>query len=98
MAEANEIIHQSVRLQIMSALIASSEPLEFTRLKAVARATDGNLGAHLNTLEKAGYVNIHKDFVGKKPRTRASITRAGRHAFQRHIEYLRDIVDTHREA
>jgi DNA-binding transcriptional ArsR family regulator len=97
MAEPNEIIHQSIRLQIMSALNASAEPLEFTRLKVIAKTTDGNLGAHLITLERVGYILIHKDFVGKKPRTRATITREGRRAFQRHLEYLRDIVDTHRQ-
>jgi DNA-binding MarR family transcriptional regulator len=97
MAESNDIIHQPMRLQVMSALSVSPEPMEFSRLKAIAKATDGNLGAHLNTLEKAGYILIHKDFVGKKPRTRATITREGRRAFQRHLEYLRDIVDTHRE-
>jgi DNA-binding MarR family transcriptional regulator len=86
-----------VRLQIMSALIASAEPLEFSRLKAISGATDGNLGTHLTTLEKVGYINIHKDFSGKRPRTRASITRAGRQAFLHHLDYLRDIVDTHRQ-
>ena len=98
MGAPNEIIHQSMRLKIMSALNAMSaqpnpEALEFTRLKAIVEATDGNLGAHLLTLENAGYVLIQKDFVGKKPRTRISITRAGRHAFEQHIAYLRDILD-----
>lgn len=94
MGEANEVIHQTVRLQIMAALAASSsgEPLEFSRLKAIAKATDGNLGAHLATLEKAGYVLIEKDFVGKKPRTRVSSTPDGRKAFEAHVAYLRDIL------
>lgn len=95
MGEANEVIHQTVRLQIMAALVASlsGEPLEFSRLKAIAKATDGNLGAHLATLEKAGYVLIEKDFVGKKPRTRVSPTAEGRKAFERHVAYLREVLD-----
>jgi DNA-binding MarR family transcriptional regulator len=91
----DEVIHQSTRLKIMAALKAmpEDEPLEFTRLKALLQATDGNLGAHLTTLENAGYVSIAKDFVGKKPRTRVFMTRQGRRAFERHVEYLRNILD-----
>jgi DNA-binding MarR family transcriptional regulator len=91
----NEIIHQSVRLRIMAALNAlhRRQALEFTRLKSLTSATDGNLGAHLDTLEKAGYVAIEKRFVGKKPQTLVSVTPAGRRAFAEHVAYLRDILD-----
>ena len=95
MGAPDEIIHQSLRLRIMASLHAArgSEGLEFNRLKALVGATDGNLGSHLATLEGAGYVAIAKDFVGKKPRTRAAITRAGERAFQSHRDYLRDLID-----
>jgi len=91
----DEIIHQQVRLRIMATLnaVPEGERLEFTRLKAIVQATDGNLGAHLTTLESAGYVGIEKDFVAKKPRTRIAMTRTGRKAFARHVAYLRDILD-----
>ena len=94
MPAPDEIIHQSTRLKIMSVLNAlpDGEGLEFKRLKAIAQATDGNLGAHLTTLEKAEYVAIDKDFVGKRPRTRARITRTGRRAYADHLHYLRDII------
>src|SRR4051812_5865324 len=93
--ESDEIIHQSVRLKIMSALnaLAEGEAIDFVRLKVIAGATDGNLGAHLATLKNAGYVQIDKDFVGKNPRPRATITKAGRKAFARHVAYLRDVLD-----
>ena len=93
--EPNEIIHQSVRLKIMSALnaLADGEAIDFVRLKVIAGATDGNLGAHLATLENAGYVKIDKDFVGKKPRTRIILTKPGRKAFAGHVAYLRDVLD-----
>ena len=95
MAASNEIIHQSLRLKIMAALYAVQEddPLEFKRLKALVDATDGNLSTHLSMLEGAGYVTLEKDFVGKKPRTRVAITRAGATAFREHRAYLRDIID-----
>ena len=91
----DEIIHQTTRLKLMSVLnaLAEGEALEFKRLKDIAQATDGNLGAHLGTLEKAGYVEIEKDFVGKRPRTRALISRAGRRAYAQHLQYLRDILE-----
>src|SRR5215470_2589452 len=95
MSAPDEIIHQQVRLRIMATLnaLAERETIEFTRLKAILSATDGNLGAHLGTLENAGYVAIEKDFVAKKPRTRVSLTRTGRKAFARHVSYLRDIIE-----
>jgi DNA-binding MarR family transcriptional regulator len=94
-AEADDVIHQPIRLKIMAALNAApaGDLLEFVHLKAITKATDGNLSVHIATLERAGYITIRKDFVGKKPRTRVTTTAAGRKAFGRHIQYLREIVD-----
>ena len=91
----NDIIHQAVRLKIMAALnaVPKSDLLEFGRLKAITGATDGNLGAHLGTLANAGYVKITKDYVGRKPRTRAAMTLLGRRAFEAHVAFLRDILN-----
>ena len=92
----DEIIHQSMRLRICASLNAlpSGESLEFNKLKAILGATDGNMATHLGALEKAGYISIQKDFVGKKPRTRVSLTRSGRKAFDRHVAYLRDLLES----
>jgi DNA-binding MarR family transcriptional regulator len=91
----NELIHQTTRLRIMATLNAlrGGAKLEFTELRKLLDVTDGNLGMHLSTLENAGYVEIEKTFVAKKPRTRASLTRAGRRAFDAHVQYLRDLID-----
>ncbi len=99
MTEPNETIHQTTRLRIMTALtaLAAGEALEFTRLQRLVGATPGNLGAHLDTLEKAGYVSIEKDFVGRKPRTRLRATRSGRQAFARHLGFLREILESEPE-
>ena len=79
MAELDDIIHQPLRLKIMAALNALpvSSGLEFSRLKKLTGATDGNLGAHIETLAKAGYVSVDKAFVGKKPQTTVTATAAG---------------------
>jgi DNA-binding MarR family transcriptional regulator len=91
----DEIIHQSMRLRIAATLNAlpAGEHLEFNKLKALLAATDGNMATHLAALEKAGYIAVQKDFVGKKPRTRVALTRVGRKAFDRHVAYLRDLLD-----
>ena len=91
----DEIIHQSTRLKITATLnaLTEGEMLEFSRLKAVLDTTDGNLGTHLNALEKAAYIAVIKDFVGKKPRTRVALTTAGRRAFKRHVTYLKALID-----
>ena len=95
MNQPDETIHQPIRLKIMSALRAlpEREKMEFTQVKALVGATDGNLGAHLGTLEAAGYLSVEKDFVGKKPRTRVQLTKAGRRAFEKYVEFLREIVE-----
>jgi DNA-binding MarR family transcriptional regulator len=91
----DEIIHQSMRLRIVAALNAlpAGEAMDFTSLKSALKATDGNLGAHITTLENAGYLQVAKDFVGRKPRTSLSLTRAGRRAFDKHVSYLRGVLD-----
>ena len=91
----DEIIHQSTRLRIAATLNALSqgEMLEFGRLKAIMNATDGNMGTHLTALEKAGYIEVVKDFVGKKPRTRVTLSPAGRTAFKRHVAFLKALID-----
>jgi len=95
MEQPDEIIHQPLRLKIMSALRAlpEGERIEFVRLKAIVNATEGNLGAHITTLEKAGYVKVEKDFHNNRPRTRVSLTKQGRRSFQTYVDYLKDILD-----
>ena len=95
MAELDEIIHQPLRLKIMAALNAlppATAGLEFSRLKKLTGATDGNLGAHIETLARAGYITMEKAFVGKKPQTTVIATAAGRGAFARHVAMLQEII------
>ena len=94
MAGLDEIIHQPLRLKIMAALNAlpDNHGMDFPRLKKLTGATDGNLGAHIETLAKAGYVGVDKAFVGKKPQTTVTATAAGRGAFARHVATLREII------
>jgi DNA-binding MarR family transcriptional regulator len=94
MPQFDEVIHQPLRLRIMSALNAlpARQGMEFSRLKKLTGATDGNLGAHIETLAKAGYVAVDKAFVGKKPQTTVTATAMGRAAFARHVASLQEII------
>jgi DNA-binding MarR family transcriptional regulator len=94
MAELDDIIHQPLRLQFMAALNAmpANSGLEFSKLKKLTGATDGNLGAHIETLARAGYVAVEKAFVARKPQTTVTATAAGRGAFARHVAMLQEII------
>ncbi len=96
MAELDPIIHQPVRLRIMAALTSlhDGSALDFSTLGKLLKVTDGNLGAHLQTLEQAGYIKVGKSFVQRKPRTHAAATYQGRARFQAHVEALQDILRT----
>src|SRR3979411_1275582 len=93
-AGLDDIIHQPLRLRIMAALNAlpAASGLEFSKLKKLTGATDGNLGAHIETLAKAGYVAVEKAFVGKKPQTTVTATPAGRGGVARRVATLQDII------
>lgn len=75
----------------LNALPAASA-LEFACLKSLTGATDGNVGAHIETLARAGYVSVEKAFVGKKPQTTVTATATGRDAFARHLTTLQEII------
>jgi DNA-binding MarR family transcriptional regulator len=94
MAELNEIIHQTVRLRIMAALVTlePTDEVDFTYLRDLLEVTDGNLGAHLRKLEEAGYIAINKTFVERKPRSFISTTSEGRRVFQEHVAALEAIL------
>ena len=87
----DEVIHGRMRLGIM-VYLADVETAEFTELKTVLEATQGNLSVHLKKLEEAGYVAIAKSFVNNKPLTRISITAAGRAAFAAYLEALGGLI------
>jgi len=88
----DEVIHGRVRLGIM-AFLAGADSAEFSTLKAKLQLTDGNLSVHLRKLEDAGYVEVIKQFVGRKPQTQARITKAGRAAFTRYLQAMSALVD-----
>jgi DNA-binding MarR family transcriptional regulator len=90
-ARFDELIHAPTRLSIVS-LLAASEWAEFKFIRDTVGLSDSALSKQLTTLEEAGYIEIRKGFAGKRPRTSARLTRAGRAAFELHVAALQDIV------
>jgi len=56
------------------------------------QVTDGNLASHLTALEKQEYIQVRKQFVGKKPNTSYAVTNAGRKAFNEHLNALEKLI------
>jgi DNA-binding MarR family transcriptional regulator len=94
MDDLDPIIHQPARLQIMAALcqLRDKTRVDFTFLKDNLKLTDGNLGAHLSTLEAKGYIAVEKEFVARRPKTFIVATPAGRTAFDKHVFALRQLL------
>lgn len=80
-----------IRLGIMSVL-AVNDMLDFNALKEYLDVTDGNLASHIKALEKEGFIDIEKSFVGKKPNTKYFMTKAGKKAFEDHLNALEKLI------
>jgi DNA-binding MarR family transcriptional regulator len=89
--QLDRVIHEKGRLAIMS-LLAVTPQLSFTEIRSELNMTDGNLTAHMRTLQEAGYVAVTKAFQGGRPLTTYSLTTAGREAFAGYINLLEQIV------
>jgi DNA-binding transcriptional ArsR family regulator len=87
----DELIHAPTRLAIVS-LLAASDWADFKFIRDSVGLSDSALSKQLTTLEEAGYVQIRKGFVGKRPRTSAKLTTLGRAAFEQHVAALQEIV------
>lgn len=96
MPDIDEVIHQPVRLRIMAALcsLGPREQADFSYLKEKLALTDGNLGAHLRTLEAAGHVSVEKTFVDRRPKTYLAASTSGRKAFAAHVAALQQILNS----
>jgi DNA-binding transcriptional ArsR family regulator len=90
-AELDRLIHERVRLGIVSAL-AASETLTFLELRRLLGATDGNLSVHARRLEEAGYVACTKSFEGRLPKTEYRLTAEGRRAFESYLAHLEALI------
>ena len=86
-ATLNKAFENRLRLGIMSLLMVN-EWVEFTDMKEMLDTTDGNLASHITALEKLEYIQVRKQFVGKKPNTSYAVTALGKKAFNEHLDAL----------
>ena len=91
MHEIDRLIHERLRLGIISAL-AVNDSLSFNELKHMVKTTDGNLSVHARKLEDAGYLHCSKTFEGRTPKTEYSLTSAGRKALERYLEHMEAVI------
>jgi DNA-binding HxlR family transcriptional regulator len=97
MHEIDRLIHERLRLGIISAL-AVNQSLTFNELKHMVKTSDGNLSVHARKLEEAGYVACSKSFEGRTPKTEYSLTAAGRRALERYLNHMEAVIGRMRKA
>lgn len=89
--QLNKAFENRVRLGIMSILMVN-DWVEFSTLKEMLDITDGNLASHISALEKLDYIEVKKQFVGKKPNTTYAVTKTGKKAFNEHLDALEQLL------
>jgi DNA-binding HxlR family transcriptional regulator len=95
-AALDRLIHERVRLGIVSAL-AVSDALTFNELKALLKTSDGNLSVHARKLEDADYITCAKSFAGRVPKTEYRLTPTGRRALQRYLDHMEALIHATRD-
>jgi len=95
-AELDRLIHERVRLGIVSAL-AVNPALSFNELKALLKTSDGNLSVHARKLEEAQYITCTKSFQGRIPKTEYRLTAAGRRALERYLDHMEALIRATRQ-
>ena len=91
-ANIDRLIHEPARLMILS-LLYVVESGDFTFLMRQTGLTWGNLSSHMSKLEAAGYIEVEKEFVDKKPRTMLRLTDEGRAAFREYVQSMKQVFD-----
>jgi DNA-binding MarR family transcriptional regulator len=89
----DRVVHEPARLVILANLYVV-ESADYTYLMHRTGLTWGNLSAHLNKLEEAGYVRVEKEFVEKKPHTMVRLTEEGRKAFEIYRDQMLEMLST----
>ena len=92
LADIDRLIHEPARLMIM-ALLYVVESGDFTFLMRQTGLTWGNLSSHMSKLEEAGYIEVEKEFVGRKPHTMLCLTDEGRAAFREYVQSMKQVLD-----
>ena len=90
--DIDRLVHEPARLMVL-ALLYVVESADFTFLMSQTGLTWGNLSSHLSKLEEAGYIEVEKEFKGKKPHTMLHLTEEGRAAIQEYRRSMKQVLD-----
>ena len=90
--DIDKVIHEPARLLIMTQLFVVQEA-DFIYLMRKTGLTWGNLSSHMTKLETAGYIDVEKTFVDKKPHTILKLTEQGRKAFRQYRKTLKQVLN-----
>ena len=90
--DLDKVIHERMRLGIISAL-AANKKLSFAELKDLLNTSDGNISVHARKLEDAGYVTQEKSFRGRVPLTEYKITARGRKALVKYLDHMEALIN-----
>ena len=94
--ELDRLIHERIRLGIVSAL-AVNKSVTFNELKKLLQTTDGNVSVHARKLEEANYIACTKSFEGRMPKTEYRLTDAGRRALEKYLNHMEALIGAMRE-
>jgi len=92
MKELDPLLHNQLRLSIMS-LLTASEQISFNYILEQTGATRGNVSVQISKLEEAGYLDVTKSFAGKRPLTTMKITSKGLDAMDAYTLALKEYLD-----
>ena len=89
----DRLIHEPSRLMIMAQLFVV-QSADFLFLQRQTQMTPGNLSAHISKLENAGYVEVTKEFIERKPHTALALTKKGRDAFKQYRRNIKKVAES----
>ena len=90
MIDLDRVVHEPVRLRIMS-ILSGVDVADFKFMLSTLGVTKGNLASHIDKLERAGYLRVQKGFQGKLTHTEYRLTGSGRKALARYWDALDEI-------
>ena len=92
LADLDQVIHAPARLMVLTYLYVV-ESADYVFLMRMTGLTWGNLSTHMAKLEQAGYIEMLKEFKGKKPHTKIQLTEQGRAAFREYKKSMQQVLD-----
>ena len=98
MTDFNRLIHEPVRLFILTYLAKSEDnDVSFSELKNELGISSGNLSVQLNKLKDYGYINMIKSFQDNRPLTSIEITSQGISALTEYFDKMEKMIKSFRE-